>query len=95
MANSFELMQSIFVNVGKGTGATIISAAGGMQYAQERGDLKNGVFTYSLIEAFNQNQSLKVSELKKKVGERVIELTNGLQKPTSRNETNNYDWVVW
>lgn len=95
MANSFELMQSLFVNVGKGTGATIISAAGGMQYAQERGDLKNGVFTYSLIEAFNQNQSLKVSELKKKVGERVIELTNGLQKPTSRNETNNYDWVVW
>ncbi|MBC7391417.1 MAG: PD40 domain-containing protein, partial [Opitutaceae bacterium] len=28
MANSFELMQSLFVNVGKGTGATIISAAG-------------------------------------------------------------------
>ncbi len=95
MTNSFELMQSLFVNVGKGTGATIISAAGGMQYAQERGDLKNGVFTYSLIEAFNQNPTLKVSELKKKVGERVTQLTNGLQKPTSRNETNNYDWVIW
>ncbi len=95
MANSFELMQSLFVNVGKGTGATIISAAGGMQYAQERGDLKNGVFTYSLIEAFDKNSTLKVSELKKKVGERVTQLTNGLQKPTSRNETNNYDWVIW
>lgn len=95
MANSFELMQNLFVNVGKGTGATIISAAGGMQYAQERGDLKNGVFTYSLIEAFNQNTTLKVSELKKKVSERVTQLTNGLQKPTSRNETNNFDWVIW
>lgn len=95
MANSFELMQNLFVNVGKGTGATIISAAGGMQYAQERGELKNGVFTYSLIEALNQNQTLKVSELKKKVGERVTQLTNGLQKPTSRNETNNYDWIIW
>ena len=95
MANSFELMQSLFVNVGKGTGATIISAAGGMQYAQERGDLKNGVFTYSILEAFNNNPSLKVSELKKIVGTRVIQLTNGLQKPTSRNETNNYDWVIW
>ncbi|MBW7952445.1 MAG: caspase family protein, partial [Chitinophagaceae bacterium] len=95
MANSFELMQSLFVNVGKGTGATIISAAGGMQYAQERGDLKNGVFTYSILEAFNKNATLKVSELKKIVGERVIQLTNGLQKPTSRNETNNYDWLVW
>lgn len=95
MANSFELMQSLFVNVGKGTGATIISAAGGMQYAQERGDLKNGVFTYSVLEAFNKHTTLKVSELKKTVGERVTQLTNGLQKPTSRNETNNYDWLVW
>jgi WD40 repeat protein len=95
MTNSFELMQSLFVNVGKGTGATIISAAGGMQYAQERGDLKNGVFTYSIIEAMNNNSTLKVSELKKMVGERVTQLTNGLQKPTSRNETNNYDWVIW
>lgn len=95
MKNSFELMQSLFVNVGKGTGATIVSAAGGMQYAQERGDLKNGVFTYSILEAFNKHTTLKVSELKKIVGERVTQLTNGLQKPTSRNETNNYDWMVW
>jgi len=85
----------LFVNVGKGTGATIISAAGGMQYAQERGDLKNGVFTYSILEAFNNNKTLKVSELKKLVGDKVTELTNGLQKPTSRNETINVDWQVW
>ncbi len=95
MANSFELMQNLFVNVGKGTGATIISAAGGMQYAQERGDLKNGVFTYSVLEAFNANKTLSVSQLKKIVGERVTALTNGLQKPTSRNETINVDWEVW
>jgi WD40 repeat protein len=95
MSNSFELMQNLFVNVGKSTGATIISAAGGMQYAQERGDLKNGVFTYSILEAFNQNKSLTVSQLKKIVGERVTALTNGLQKPTSRNETINVDWEVW
>jgi len=95
MSNSYELMQSLFANVSKGTGATIISAAGGMQYAQERGDLKNGVFTYSILEAFNNNKSLKVSELKRIVGERVTALTNGLQKPTSRNETINVDWQVW
>lgn len=95
MTNSVELMQNLFVNVSKGTGATIISAAGGMQYALERGDLKNGVFTYSIIEAFNTNVSLKVSELKKIVSSKVAQLTNGLQKPTSRNETSHYDWVVW
>ena len=95
MTNSFELMQNLFVNVGRGTGATVISAAGGMQYAQERGDLKNGVFTYSILEAFNKNATLTVSQLRKIVGERVLQLTNGLQKPTSRNETNFSDWVVW
>lgn len=95
MANSFELMQNLFVNVSKGTGATIISAAGGMQYALERGDLQNGVFTYSIIDAFNTHSTLTVSQLKKLVGDKVLQLTQGLQKPTSRNETNNYDWVLW
>ncbi|MBK6827096.1 MAG: caspase family protein [Chitinophagaceae bacterium] len=68
MKNSFELMQSLFVNVGKSTGATIISAAAGTQFALERGDLKNGVFTFSILEALNKNPSLKISELKRIVG---------------------------
>jgi hypothetical protein len=88
-------MQSLFVNVGKGTGATIISAAGGVQFAQERDDLENGVFTFSLLEAMQQNKTIKVSELKKYVGQRVEQLTNGLQKPTIRNELKDFDWHVW
>jgi len=93
--NSFELMKNIFVNVSKGTGTTVISAAAGTQFAQESGDLKNGVFTYSVLEALKKNPHLKVSALKKYVGARVKQLTNGLQVPTSRNETTNYDWEVW
>lgn len=95
LQNSFELMQSLFVNVGKGTGTTIISAAGGVQFAQERDDLENGVFTFSLLEALNKNKTIKVSELKKYVGERVEQLTKGLQKPTTRNELKDFDWEVW
>jgi len=95
LKNSFELMQSLFVNVGKSTGATIISAAAGNQFALERGDLKNGVFTYSLLEAMNQYPTIKISELKKIVGERVEQLTNGMQKPTSRNENVAVDWSLW
>lgn len=95
MTNSFELMQQLFANVSRGTGATIISAAGAMQYAQERGDLKNGVFTYCILDAFRNNNTLTVSQLKKMVTEKVPALTNGLQKPTSRNETINADWQVW
>jgi WD40 repeat protein len=95
MKNSFELMQDLFVNVGKSTGATIISAAAGTQFALERGDLKNGVFTFAILEAMKNHSSLKISELKKIVGQRVEELTKGLQKPTSRNETIAVDWEVW
>lgn len=94
MKNSFELMQSLFVNVGRSTGATIISAAAGTQFALERGDLKNGVFTYCILEALNKYPSIKISELKKMVGERVEQLTKGLQKPTSRSEVMVVDWSL-
>ena len=73
----------------------IISAAGGTQFALERGDLKNGVFTYCILEAMDKNPVMKISELKKIVGQRVEQLTNGLQKPTSRNETIVMDWSLW
>ena len=96
LKNSFELMQSLFVNVGKSTGATIISAAAGTEFALEGIDnLPNGVFTYCILEAMNKYPTMKISELKKFVGERVVELTKGLQKPTSRNETIAVDWNIW
>ena len=95
LQNSFELMQSLFVNVGKSTGAIIISASGGVQFAQEKSELGHGVFTYSVIEAMKKYPTIKVSAFKKYIGNRVMELTNGLQKPTTRNETIAVDWEVW
>ena len=64
MKNSFDLMQDLFVNVGRSTGATIISAAAGTQFALEKGDLKNGVFTYSILELMKQTTTTTISELK-------------------------------
>jgi hypothetical protein len=95
LANSFELMQSLFVNVGKRTGATIISAASGTQYAWESTHHKNGVFTYAILEAMERHPTLKVSELRRIVAERVVYLTNGQQVPTTRSETLSVDWEVW
>ena len=93
--NSFELMQELFTNVGKTTGATVISAASGTQFALEKDDLENGVFTYSILEAMKNKGTLHISELKQMIGKRVMELTNGRQKPTFRNETIGYDWNAW
>lgn len=95
MKNSFELMQQLFVNVGRSTGATVISAAGGLQLAQEGGGRQNGVFTYSILEFLKKQRSATVSELKEYVNKRVPELTNGLQQPTTRTETKQADWQVW
>jgi len=95
LKNSFELMQNLFVNVGKSTGATIISAAAGTQFALEKNDLQNGVFTYCVLQAMQSYPTMKVSELKKTVTTNVEKITNGLQKPTSRNETIAVDWKVW
>jgi len=95
LQNSFELMQNLFVNVGKSTGATIISAASGTEFALENGSLKNGVFTFSVMETMDKYPNMKISELKKIVGTRVEQLTNGMQKPTSRNEVIAVDWDVW
>jgi WD40 repeat protein len=95
LKNSFELMQSLFVNVGKNTGTVIISAAAGNEYALESSKWNNGVFTYSILEALQNYPTMKISELKKVVSARVEELTNGLQKPTYRNETIAVDWSIW
>lgn len=95
LTNSFELMQDLFISIGKSTGSVIISASAGTQFALEKGNLKNGVFTYTILEAMNSKTNLKVSELKTYVGKRVEEITNGMQKPTSRNETLTNDWIVW
>lgn len=95
LINSFELMQNLFVNVGRSTGAVIISAAAGTQFALERKDLKNGVFTYSILEYLKQQWQVAVSGLKNYVNKRVMQLTNGLQVPTTRTDTKSLDWKLW
>ncbi len=95
LLNSFELMNQLFANVGRGTGATIISAAAGSQFALENNNLRNGVFSYSILEFMKSNKHATVSALKKYVGKRVVELTNGLQVPSARNENPSADWEVW
>jgi WD40 repeat protein len=95
LEKSFELMQSLFANVGASTGATIIAAAAGTQFALERGDLRNGVFTYSILEVMNKYSTMTIGNVKKIVSERVQQLTNGLQKPMSRSETIVSDWNLW
>jgi hypothetical protein len=95
LQNSFQLMQELFVNVQKGSGATIISAAAGDQFALEGGKLENGFFTYAILQYIANNQSVGINELKKYVYTEVERLSGGLQKPTSRIENLELDWRMW
>lgn len=102
LQNSFELMQELFANLSRGSGAIVISAAAGTGYALESAEWNNGVFTYCILNGLknlaadaNGDKSVTVTELKNYVSTEVERLTNGAQKPTSRRESLEFDWGVW
>lgn len=95
-------LNEAFVNVRNNTGSVIISAAGGRQSAQEGRmvdgkKIENGAFTFSVLECLEQHKGkkLNVSALKQYAERRVEEITNGEQKPTSRQETMEVDFFIW
>lgn len=70
-------------------GVNIIGASGGSEFALESEQWKNGVFTAALIEGlrdkkadFDEDGSIRVSELRDYLAERVGQLTRGSQKPS-------------
>ncbi len=101
-SNGFELMKELFVDLRRGTGATIISAAQGVELAQESVRWNNGVFTYAILNGLqekkanlNKDGTITISDLQKYVAELVATLTNGLQQPTSRLENISNDFRIW
>jgi hypothetical protein len=100
---AFLLMKELFSDLTRGNGAFMISAAGSNEFAFEGNQWKNGVFTRSLLESlqelrYNDRSSgpapVSVSQLRKKVYEKVRVLTKGLQNPTSRQENGWWDWSL-
>lgn len=100
--NTLELTKSLFIDLRKGTGATVISSAGGMEFAMESDEWNNGLFTYTLLNGLksgkadlNNDGEIWLSELQKYVSTEVTEMSNGLQQPTSRIENQTVDFKIW
>jgi len=87
----FDTMRAIFADVSLGSGAQVIAAASGRQFAFEREGF--GVFTGALLDALaapetdaDRDGELHIGEVQDAVAERVARATNGAQVPTSRRD---------
>lgn len=97
-----ELMKTLFTDLRKGTGATVISSSGGAELSIEGGQFENGLFTYCLLNGLlnkeadlNKDKSISISELQMYVSSEVNKLSNGRQTPTSRIQNNELDYRIW
>ena len=93
LKNTLELSKTLFSDMRKGTGANVISAAGGTEFAAEGVNSANGLFTSCLIQGlrtrradWNRDRSYTISEIRDYVSEQVIKMSDGNQVPTSREE---------
>lgn len=101
-SNMRSLLGELFADLRRGSGAVVISSAGGSEAALESARWKNGVFTFSVLEGLrqrhadrNQDSQVEVSELRDYVTSRVNELTQGAQTPTARRENLHSDFVIY
>lgn len=98
----FELMQTLFSDLGKSTGASEICASGPAEPALEIDNLKNGVFVYFLKQGLlggkadqNNDGNVTVSELAEYLSSAVAAYTIQNQQPTVRTQNIVNDMVVW
>ena len=102
LQNTLELSKSLFSDMRKGTGATVISAAGGTEFAAEGMNSANGLFTASFIEGIttrradtDRDRSYTISEMREWVGDQVTRKSKGSQVPTSREENVKNDFRIY
>lgn len=101
-ASPSKVMNELFNDLRRGIGATVISSAGGTEYAMESGEWKNGLFTYCMLMGLktekadlNEDGLIYLSELQNYVTEMVKSLSHGKQIPNNRIQNLELDFRVY
>lgn len=101
-ASPSKMMKELFTDLRRGTGATVLSSAGGAEFAMESSEWKNGLFTYSLLFGLrngtadlNNDGKIMLSELQIYVSDMVTKLSQGKQTPTARIQNQELDYPIW
>jgi uncharacterized protein YecT (DUF1311 family)/uncharacterized caspase-like protein len=96
----YEKLQDMFVDLRRGSGATVISSSQGAEYAFESSEQSNGLFTYALMEALdgkaapNKDGQITISTVGDYVKKRVQGLTKGRQNPNLRGVNLEEDFTL-
>jgi hypothetical protein len=96
----YEKLQDMFVDLRRGSGATVISSSQGAEYAFESSEQSNGIFTYALMEALdgkatpNKDGQITISAIGDYVKKRVQDLTKGKQNPNLRGVNLEEDFTL-
>lgn len=99
---TFDLMKLLFADTRKGTGTTVLASSGGNEVSMESDTWKGGLFTYCLLDAFddmkadlNNNRSISIAELRSHIYHLVTLLSNGRQRPSTREQNIFIDFNVY
>nr|WP_253820815.1 caspase family protein [Vibrio sp. 99-70-13A1] len=99
---SYQKLQTAFVDLRASTGAVVISASGGYEFALEKSNIGNGVFTSAVIKGLsdqaadlNNDGIIQTSELREFTYSEVKRLTDGQQQPTTRSYNLDTDFALY
>lgn len=101
-ATPSKLSSILFNDLRRGTGSTVISSAGGAEFAMESDEWKNGLFTYCMLLGLKTGNAdldgdgkIMLLELQEYVVDRVSELSHGKQVPNTRIQNLELDFRIW
>ncbi|MCC4214684.1 caspase family protein [Leeuwenhoekiella parthenopeia] len=97
-----RLNLDIFTDLRRGSGAFVLSSAGGAEFAYEGDQWNNGLFTYSFINGIktrkadlNADTAIMLNELQEYVSREVKRLSEGRQTPAFRSQNIALDYRLW